>query len=233
MANFLARHITFGDTHPRFYPSNTANPSRGVLRFIACLAILIASCTVARSQTSTGQFTGHVFDQNGAVVADATVALQDAQTNQTRTIKTNGEGLYIFPLIQPGTYSITVTQTGFDTATSPQLKLDVNQVATQDFKLQVGATSQTVSVTATAELLQASAANLGAVVEQRAVAESAPQRKKLLSSAYARAWGKPGELLTKWKRWLRHRVWIRWYSRFNIHVSINPRSMESRESLLS
>ena len=69
MGTFRSREITFGDMHPRFYPSNTANPSRGMLRIFACLAILIASCTIARAQTSTGQFTGHVFDQNGAVVA--------------------------------------------------------------------------------------------------------------------------------------------------------------------
>jgi Carboxypeptidase regulatory-like domain/TonB dependent receptor len=163
---FLLRAMRIGNTYSRCFTSKAGRVPIGIL---TCAVMSLVFCTAARAQTSTGQFTGHVFDQNGAVVADASVALQDAQTNQTRTTKTNGEGLYIFPLIQPGTYSLTVTQTGFDTATSPQLKLDVNQVATQDFKLQIGATSQTVSVTATAEGLQSSGANLGAVVEQRAV----------------------------------------------------------------
>jgi hypothetical protein len=139
------------------------------IRVLACCALLFGLCSISRAQTATGQFNGHVYDPNGAIVADANVSLLDAATNVTRNTKTNGEGLYQFPLIQPGTYKITVTQTGFETATSPDLKLDVNQVLTQDFKLQVGATSQTVNVTATAEMLQASTANLGAVVEQRTV----------------------------------------------------------------
>src|ERR1700733_4790520 len=171
VGTFLSSEITFGDTHPRFYPPNTANPSRGVLRVIACLAILIASCTVGRSQTATGQFNGHVYDQNGGVLPGATVTLLDMQTNLSRSTQTNGEGLYEFPLIKPGSYKLTVTQSGFDTATSPPFTLEVNQIATQDFKLQIGATSQTVNVTATAELLQASTANLGAVVETRPVAD--------------------------------------------------------------
>ena len=139
------------------------------LRILAICAVLLAFCAVANSQTATGQFNGHVFDQNGAVVPGATVTLLDAQTNLSRSTQTNGEGLYQFPLLPPGAYKISVTQNGFDTATSQEFRLEVNQVATQDFKLQVGATSQTVTVSSSSELLQASTANLGAVVEQRAV----------------------------------------------------------------
>jgi Carboxypeptidase regulatory-like domain len=169
MRNFLSRVIRFGDTYPRRYPANAGYHSRITLRVIACLVMSMALCAASRAQTATGQFNGHVSDQNGAVVPDANVSLEDTQTHVTRTTKTNGEGLYQFPLIAPGEYTISVTQTGFQTATSPNLKLDVNQIATQDFKLEVGATSQTVSVSATTEMLQASTANLGAVVEQKTV----------------------------------------------------------------
>ena len=144
---FYREPLHSGTCIPGAIPQRRLTLPESSLRVFACLAMLIAFCTVARAQTSTGQFNGHVFDQNGAVVPGATVTLLDAQTNLTRTTKTNGEGLYEFPLIPPGTYKLTVTQTGFDTATSPEFKLDVNQVATQDFKLQVGATSQTVTVT--------------------------------------------------------------------------------------
>jgi hypothetical protein len=141
------------------------------IRALAIGAMLIAFSTVVRAQTSTGQFNGHVYDQNGAVVPGATVTLVDPQTNLNRTTQTNGEGLYEFPLIPPGLYKLSVTQTGFDTASSPELRLDVNQLATQDFKLTVGSATQTVTVTSAAELLQASTANLGAVVETRPVAD--------------------------------------------------------------
>jgi hypothetical protein len=109
--------------------------------------VLIAFCTAARSQTATGQFNGHVIDQNGAIVAVATITLVDVQTSLSRNTQTNGEGLYEFPLIPPGAYKITTTQTGFATA------------------------SQTVTVSFSSELLQASTANLGVVVESRPVAD--------------------------------------------------------------
>ena len=169
MGDFLSKAATVGNTHSRCYTSKAGGRTRIILRVVACLAMLLAFGTVARSQTSTGQFNGHVFDQNGAVVPGATVTLLDTQTNLSRSTQTNGEGLYQFPLLPPGVYKLSVTQSGFDTATSPDFKLEVNQIATQDFKLQVGATSQTVTVSSSSELLQASTANLGAVVEQRTV----------------------------------------------------------------
>src|SRR5882757_3137420 len=140
-------------------------------RALAIGTIMIAFATVAHAQTATGQFNGHVYDQNGGFLPGTTVTLVDPQTNLNRTTQTNGEGLYEFPLIPPGLYKLTVTQSGFDTATSPELRLQVNQVATQDFKLTVGSATQTVTVTSAAELLQASTANLGAVVETRPVAD--------------------------------------------------------------
>ncbi len=103
MGTFLSKDITVGNMHSRCYSSKAGSRTRIILRAFACLAMLIAFGTVARSQTSTGQFNGHVFDQNGAVVPGATVTLLDAQTNLSRTTQTNGEGLYEFPLIPPGT----------------------------------------------------------------------------------------------------------------------------------
>ncbi len=150
--------------------TSASNRSRYTV-FFAWVVILLASCTAAFAQTATGQFNGHVTDQNGAAVPGAAVTLADLQTNLNRTTQTNGEGLYEFPLIQPGLYKITVAQSGFDTASSPELRLEVNQIATQDFKLTVGSATQTVTVTSAVELLQASTANLGAVVETRPVAD--------------------------------------------------------------
>jgi Carboxypeptidase regulatory-like domain len=74
------------------------------IRAIVCGAIVLGFCAAARGQLATGQFNGHVFDQNGAVVPGTTVTLQDVQTSLSRSTKTNGEGLYEFPLLPPGTY---------------------------------------------------------------------------------------------------------------------------------
>jgi hypothetical protein len=138
---------------------------------MALFAMLLALSSAGYAQSATGQYNGHVTDQNGAAIAGATVTLVDIQTNLNRTTQTNGEGLYEFPLLPPGAYKISVTQPGFDTSSSPELRLEVNQIASQDFKLTVGSATQTVEVTSSVELLQASTANVGAVVESRAVAD--------------------------------------------------------------
>ncbi len=160
--------INKGFQHLTGVLKHISNPG---LQAIALIAVLIASHAVLHAQSTTGQFNGHVVDQNGAAVAGASVTLADLQTNLNRTTQTNGEGLYEFPLIPPGAYRITVTQTGFDTTSSPDMRLEVNQISSQDFKLTVGSATQTVTVTSSAELLQASTANLGAVVESRPVAD--------------------------------------------------------------
>jgi hypothetical protein len=130
---------------------------------LACCIMLILFCTVATAQTATGQFNGHVYDPTGAALAGSMVKVQDPTSGWTRTVRSNGEGLYELPLVPPGNYQITVTQAGFQTAVSPVLKLDVNQISTQDFHLLVGSQSQTVDVMATAELLQATSTELGTV----------------------------------------------------------------------
>ncbi|MFP5206471.1 MAG: carboxypeptidase regulatory-like domain-containing protein [Acidobacteriota bacterium] len=160
-----------------FWSANLrARWEKGPNRWVQGAVLVLAACVVffagakgLRAQNATGQFNGHVYDANGAVVPNAKVTLRDMQTGLTRTAATNGEGLYQFPLIKPGTYALSVTAAGFQTANSLGLKLDVNQISTQDFRLDVGATTTTVNVTATSEMLQQSTANLGAVVEQRTV----------------------------------------------------------------
>ena len=89
---------------------------------LACCVMLILFCTVANAQTATGQFNGHVYDQSGAAVAGATVKVEDPTSGWTRTVQSNGEGLYELPLIPPGNYQITVTQAGFQAAMSPGLE---------------------------------------------------------------------------------------------------------------
>ena len=196
------------------------------------IAMLLASCTAAFSQTATGQFNGHVTDQNGAVVPGATVTLQDVGTSLNRNTQTNGEGLYQFPLVQPGVYKISVTQTGFETATSAELKLDVNQISSQDFKLEVGATSQTVTVSSAAELLQASTANLGAVVETRPVADLPLNGRSFSALLTLAPWCQPGQLFAKQRSWLRHGLWLGRHPRVDLYLPIHARPVESRESLL-
>ena len=110
-----------------FAPVRGGKDSSGLGEFaLACCAMLVLFCAVAPAQTATGQFSGHVYDPSGAAVAGSTVKVQDPASGWTRTVQSNGEGLFELPLIPPGSYQITVTQAGFQSAVSPVLQLDVN-----------------------------------------------------------------------------------------------------------
>ncbi len=140
------------------------------MQVLAFVLMLVAFSAQGRAQSATGQFNGHVFDQNGAVVVGAKVNLADVQTGLKRDTKTNNDGLYVFPLVAPGEYKITVTQTGFQTESTASVRLEVNQNITQDFKLQVGsAATQTITVTSSEELIDETSATLGSVVETQPV----------------------------------------------------------------
>ena len=158
-------------THLGCKQSSFGNRLRTTFQAFICCALLISFCATAHGQTATGQFNGHVFDENGAVLVGATITLVNSQSGLSRTATTNNEGLYLFPLLPPGSYSITATQDGFQSAVSPALRLDVNQNSSQDFHMQIGQVSETVNVTASAELLQASSTEMGTVVEERSVNE--------------------------------------------------------------
>jgi hypothetical protein len=137
------------------------------------VAVLVAIwlCPTSHAQLTSGQFNGHVVDSTGASIPGATVTLQDVQTGLARNTTTNSQGEYIFPLVVPGEYKIIVGKAGFSNEVNPPFRLEVNQNVTQDFKLKVGAASDTVTVASTSELLDSTSATLGTVVESRPVAD--------------------------------------------------------------
>jgi hypothetical protein len=99
----------------------------------------------------------------------ATVTLLDVQTGLSRTAVTNSSGQYLFPLVAPGEYKLSVGKPGFSTEANPPFRLDVNQNVTQDFMLKVGNASDTVTVSSDTGLVDATSATLGSVIETRTV----------------------------------------------------------------
>jgi len=133
-------------------------------KLILCFLLAVCVALPAWAQmTSTGSVAGKVSDTSGAVVADATVTLTDTATNTSRTTATNDAGRYVFVNVVPGTYSITFNKQGFaKSKTETQVKVGVT--ATIDISLRVGATTETVEVTATGTELQTLNSTIGNVV---------------------------------------------------------------------
>src|ERR1700722_10032494 len=120
----------------------------------ALLAVLsIGSARLAAQTSTTGDITGIVTDQTGAVVPDAKITLKDNAKGNTQDATSNREGIYHFYLLTPSSYTVTVTAAGF-TSASRTADVGVGQIATLNLQLSIGASTTSVTVTEAAPLLQ-------------------------------------------------------------------------------
>lgn len=116
----------------------------------------------------TGGISGTVTDPSGAVVSGATVTLSSKTTGERRTTTTGAAGLYNFPLLKPGAYTVSVTQSGFRSVNT-DIDVQLAQVSTVNLKLEVGNASESVEVTAQSPLLQTEDANISTTISQMQV----------------------------------------------------------------
>jgi len=112
--------------------------------------ILIVTClgaAVSHAQSIiTGAVSGTITDPSGAILPSATVTLVNTATGDTQSGKTNTSGVYLFPLLKPGDYTVTVEQSGFRVAVA-KVTVALGQTATADLKLELGDATQRVEVT--------------------------------------------------------------------------------------
>ena len=141
-----------------------------LLMLLASVAMLSVMAATGKAQTS-GDITGLVTDSSGAAVSGASVTVTNKATGAARNVTTNSEGLYAFPSLLPGAYELKVEQGGFKTAQLDNIKLEVQQTARLDVKMEVGAVGETVTVTSSGALLNAENATVGTVIENKIVTE--------------------------------------------------------------
>ncbi len=137
---------------------------RVVVVFCTLLVLVCLSSSMAFGQ-STGTVSGTVTDSTGAVVAGATVTLNDTATGTGRPTTTNDKGFYVFTFVNPGACSISVTKQGFRTSVISGQVVEVGLQLTVNAVLEVGSVSSTVEVTYTAGAeLQTMDATVGATL---------------------------------------------------------------------
>lgn len=118
------------------------------------------------AQLYSGSLTGVVRDPSGAVVPGAKVTLTDVGKQYDHTTRTDAEGRYLLRPLPPSTYRLVVDAKGFVPYARDSVVLDVNQNATLDVSLRIGATNEKVLVTAEAPQLSAQDATTGQEVNQ-------------------------------------------------------------------
>ena len=132
-------------------------------RFYLTLILGLCLVSLALGQSSTGTIQGLVADAQGAVVPDASVTVTNLGTNHSIIAKTNSEGLFSLPALDPGAYKVEVQETNFATTTQ-QVTLQTAQVVNLEFKLQPGSTSQVVEVTAGTPIIDTSTSGVSDTV---------------------------------------------------------------------
>ncbi|HEX8187771.1 MAG TPA: carboxypeptidase-like regulatory domain-containing protein, partial [Pyrinomonadaceae bacterium] len=138
-------------------------------RVTVCLLLLCACLTLnTPAQVNNASVTGLVTDTTGAVVPSASVTLRNKATNVETTATTDSSGYYTFASVPGGDYTVTVERQGFKRVVLEGVKLEVGQKARVDAALEVGAVTETVTVTS-ATLLTTQEATTGGVIENRMV----------------------------------------------------------------
>ena len=108
---------------------------------------LQATSTLAFGQASTGSLSGTVVDTSGAVISGATVDIENAATGIKRTVSTNEAGLYSAPNLEPGSYNIIVSATGFSNTTTQGVNITVSFTTTATVELKpAGVEGEVVTV---------------------------------------------------------------------------------------
>ena len=134
---------------------------------VGCTWLLL--CTPSLAQT-LGTITGEVKDASGGVVPGVTVTVVNKATNATRTTTTNEVGLFDFPALPPGPYTVKSELSGFKTV-ARELELQVQQTVRVNFTLELGTISEMATVTGVSPLVETSNATIGTVIENRRIVE--------------------------------------------------------------
>ncbi|MBK6724000.1 MAG: TonB-dependent receptor [Acidobacteria bacterium] len=106
-------------------------------RLMVSLVILLFTAAIAKAQGGTGQISGTVVDQVGAVISGASVKVTNSGTNFSRETTTNGDGQYSVSLLPAGSYTVSITATNFKTS-SISAVVNISQTTTVDANLSVG-----------------------------------------------------------------------------------------------
>jgi hypothetical protein len=141
-------------------------------RIFSLIAIVcLLASVVAWSQETRGTISGRVTDPSGAVIPGAQVVVTNSAMGTKTSLKTNQDGFYQASFLIPGVYHIEVTAAGFKKDVRDGIEVRVSDRLEVNLALELGASEQTVTVTAETPLLNTQTAALGTVIDAKLVAD--------------------------------------------------------------
>ncbi|MEO8681263.1 MAG: carboxypeptidase-like regulatory domain-containing protein, partial [Vicinamibacterales bacterium] len=142
------------------------------LRLTTLVALLSVSPVSLFAQSSQGGLRGVVKDNQG-IIPGVAVALVNESNGVTRDTVTNDSGEYSFPAVEPSTYTVKVSLTGFRSFERKGVRIGTQQMVGLDIVMEVGTLQETITVTADAPLIESTNASVGGVIDSAAL-ESIP-----------------------------------------------------------
>ncbi|MFN0120150.1 MAG: carboxypeptidase regulatory-like domain-containing protein, partial [Blastocatellia bacterium] len=134
--------------------------NKAVPAVLPVISLLLLITVMAAAQVLYGALVGRVEDPTGAVVGGAKVTAINNATGQQRDTTTDETGAFAFRDLQVGTYELRVTQTGFKGHARSGINVGLNTIAREDLRLEIGAASETVTITDAAPALQTDRADV-------------------------------------------------------------------------
>jgi hypothetical protein len=145
---------------------------RSTLRFLGWVMTVLFVCAPVFAQNDRASITGRITDPSGANVVGASVKATNNNTGATFEATTNDDGRFVVPsILQVGLYRVEATKPGFKTAVSDNIELRIGDVREVNLTLQVGATTESVTVTSEAPLLNTETSSQGTVIVGRQITE--------------------------------------------------------------
>ncbi|MES2393245.1 MAG: carboxypeptidase-like regulatory domain-containing protein [Acidobacteriota bacterium] len=155
-------------------------PLAVLAQLLSCLLLIVAACTLHAQVAGTGTIQGVVADPTGAVIPGAAVTITEEETHVVQTVASDKQGVYIFPNIKVGTYTVSVAAPGFGNYTRTHNILEVGSNIAVNAKLAVGGGEASVTVQSEALALQTEDVKFKQTIDKDEVAElplSSPGRQ--------------------------------------------------------
>ena len=141
------------------------------LRLLGLIVLALAACLSGFAQSVSGDLAGTIYDASGAAVPNATISVKNDATGIETTTKSTATGEYHVGNLLPGTYTITVTASGFTKSQVRSVAVDLSKITTTNVKVDVGSNVETVDVSAAAASIDTTTASVQTSFEARSMAD--------------------------------------------------------------
>jgi len=137
-------------------------------KIVSIFLLLTVLALTAAAQTTTGSLSGTVSGPDG-LLPNATVVARDNKTGKEVTATTTENGAFRFTQLEFGTYTVTITSTGFKTFVANDVKIDVGREHTLNPAMELGSLEESVTVTAGADVVTATSAQVSNTVSPQQI----------------------------------------------------------------